>query len=406
MSTPIRIAHHVSLSGFGGVEQQFAAFAPRAATRAGVTQTAVACSKEIHPQHAPALAALADLAFEKKCCGVDIPQHPAALRRAWQRRITERQNADVALLWNRLGQQSRALDILGTRPALYWEHGSAWLYGEDAAKRDALARLPAAIANSEAARRMLELRWGYQAPVRVIPNGVRAPLAEAPRRRDNSRLLRLGVAGRLIPIKGIGLVLHALAELGRQGVEAHLAIAGDGPLKETLQAQATALGVADRVDFLGVVADMPAFFAGIDVFVHAALREPFGMVAAEAQAAGVPVVCAEVDGLPEVVADGRTGRCVTPTSDLERHAALGGENTGLPPVVYEPRADRIAAPKVCEPSDLAAAINELVSDATRYEAMSAAAIAHMRDRFNFDEHVDRVLDATREYVATGRLLPT
>ncbi|HET7313113.1 MAG TPA: hypothetical protein VFJ08_02055, partial [Salinisphaera sp.] len=161
VSEALRIAHYVSLSGFGGVEQQFAAFAPRAATRSGVGQTAVACSKEVHPQHAAALEVLSDLAFEKKCSGIEIPRWPRALRRAWSRRIVARQKCDVALLWNRLGQQSRMLDVLGPRRSLYWEHGSAWLYGEDEAKRDALSRLPAAIGNSHAARRMLQLRWRY-----------------------------------------------------------------------------------------------------------------------------------------------------------------------------------------------------------------------------------------------------
>ncbi|HET7315578.1 glycosyltransferase family 4 protein, partial [Salinisphaera sp.] len=244
----------------------------------------------------------------------------------------------------------------------------------------------------------------YTAPVRVIHNGVRAPIAAAPREIGDSRAPRLGLAGRLIAIKGACLALHALAVLRSRGIAATLSIAGDGPLRETLTAQARALEIADAVDFLGVVDNMPGFFRHIDVLLHPALREPFGMVAAEAQAAGVPVVCNAVDGLPEVVTDGETGLCVVPRGNLERHADLGGENAGLPPVVYRPDTDDVAPPRICEPDDLAAAVIELTADATRYRRMSAAALAHMQRSFDFDDHVDAVLATAREYADTGRLL--
>ncbi|WP_158583360.1 glycosyltransferase [Salinisphaera sp. Q1T1-3] len=403
MNRPIRIAHYVSLSGFGGVEQQFSAFAVRAARRAGVSQTAVACSREIHPHHAEALSQLDDWAFEKKWRGWTIPKRPRAWRRRWARHLVGTQQPDVALLWNRLGQQARAIELIGARRALYWEHGSAWLFGEDEAKRAALARMPAVIANSVAARRMLQLRWDYDGPVRVIPNGVRAPVANTSRTLLSDRPIRLGVAGRLIPIKGVVLALHTLARLTEQGVSATLSIAGDGPLRARLAAQAEQLGVQTRVHFAGVVDDMPGFFAGIDLLIHPALREPFGMVAAEAQAAGVPVVCSAVDGLPEVVADDVSGLCVPPVSDLTRHRALGGDNDGLPPVVYQPTTDRVAAPLICEPADLAGAVAALAGDPTRYHAMSEAALARMRAGFGFETHVEGVLAAAREYAETGTL---
>lgn len=402
----IRVAHYVSLSGFGGVEQQFAEFAARAARIAGIEQSVVACSRRVHAHHRTTLAAVDDWRFEKRIGPVGLARRPAALRRARYRWLARRLDPDIALLWNRLGQQQRVLDALGERRCLYWEHGSAWLAGEERAKAQVLARLPAVICNSFAARRMLELRWGYAGVARVCRNGMRAAaVAVQPKHLPRDRPLRLGVACRLVPIKATCLVLHTLAALCVRGVDALLDIAGDGPLRDALQVQAKTLGIEDRVRFLGVVHDMPAFFDAIDVLLHPALREPFGVVAAEAGAMGCPVVCTAVDGLPEVVAHDDTGLCVPATGDLARYRALGGDTEGLPPVVYVPAADRVQPPRVCEPETLAAAVIALTDDANRFARVSAAAIARTAECFDFDRHVADVLAAAREYAATGTLRP-
>ena len=405
-SVPLSLTHYVSLSGFGGVEQQFAAFVRRAAERQALDQSVVACSRRIHTLHREALAGVGHWRYEKKVCGFKLPQRPAQLRRVRYRWLARTLQPDVALLWNRLGEQARVLDVLGPRRCLYWEHGSAWLAGGVEAKRAVLDRLPAVICNSRAARRMLELHWQYRGVVRVCPNGMRSPqLAAAPRRRAADAPVRLGTASRLVPVKATCLAIHTLAALVERGVDAWLDIAGDGPLRGDLAALADALGVASRLRFRGVVADMAAFYEQIDLLLHPALREPFGVVAAEAAAAGCPVVCSAVDGLPEAVAHGHGGYCVPVTAGLERFRALGGSTDGLPPVVYDPVTDRIVTPRICEPAALADAVMRVIADPDRYARMSAAAIAHVRTAFDFDAHVDDVLAAASEYAATGTLAP-
>jgi len=402
MAGQLALSHYVSLSELGGVERQFRRFVSVARRRAGIKQSAVVCSKHVHAQNQDVLAQLSDHRVEKKVLGRALPRHPHALRNWRSHWIAQKHNPDVALLWNRLGQQERVLDALGPARCLYWEHGSAWLHGEDQAKRAVLARLPAVICNSFAAQRMLEARWDYQGVIRVCPNGVTIDRHVAARHRLPTPL-RLGVACRLVPIKGVSIALHTLGALIARGTDVRLDIAGDGPLREELEALAKRLGIDANVRFLGSVSDMSAFFADIDVFLHAALREPFGMVTAEAQAAGVPVVCTAIDGLPEVVVHGETGLCVPPTGDLARHEALDGHNEGLPPRVYLPTEDRVVEPRVCEPAALAAAISHLIADPDRYVAMSAAGIEHVAQSFDFDNHVDRVIAAAREYRASGTL---
>ncbi|MES1946582.1 group 1 glycosyl transferase [Salinisphaera sp. C84B14] len=402
----LRLTHYVSLSGFGGVEQQFVTFAARAARRHAVEQSVVVCSTKVHAHHRELLPNFEDWRYEKKLFGFKVGQHPAALRRMRYRWLGRRFKPDVALLWNRLDQQARVIDALGVRRCLYWEHGSAWLHGDDEARADVLSRVPAVICNSHAAKRMLQLRWGYQGAVRVCPNGMRnrhtvKDFKQLPR----DRALHIGVAGRLVPVKATCLALHTLAALHRRGIKAAMSIAGDGPLRAELEELARSLNVATHVRFLGVVKDMALFFSEIDLLLHPALREPFGVVVAEAGAMGCPVVCTAVDGLPEVVDHEQTGLCVAPTADLARYRELGGSSDGLPAAVYMPGHDMIDTPKVCEPQDLADAVESVTANAERFSAMSDRAMVRVAQRFNFDSHVDDVMNAVKEYHATGTLEP-
>jgi glycosyltransferase involved in cell wall biosynthesis len=130
--------------------------------------------------------------------------------------------------------------------------------------------------------------------------------------------------GGLIPRKGLDLVLEALA----MRPDCNLLIAGDGPLRATLEAQARRLGVAGRVRFLGEVAhaDLPGVYAAADVLVLASSREGWANVLLEAMACGTPVVATDVNGAGEVVrshAAGmlmsrRTPECLAETLDLLR----------------------------------------------------------------------------------------
>ena len=122
--------------------------------------------------------------------------------------------------------------------------------------------------------------------------------------------------GRLERLKGVEIAIRALALLrDRDHDDLRLIVLGedsrdgDESEKERLKAVASALGVRDRVDFLGSVAhhELPFFYAAADALVMPSYSESFGLVALEAQACGRPVVASGVSGLRSVVRDEVSG---------------------------------------------------------------------------------------------------
>ncbi len=125
----------------------------------------------------------------------------------------------------------------------------------------------------------------------------------------HSRPYILGI-GRVVPQKGFDLLLDAYARLVyRLPGAPDLIIAGDGPERERLEAQAEALGLSERVHLIGRADRTQAvrLFHGCEFFVLPSRQEPQGIVSLEAMACSKPVVAARVGGVPEIVLDGETG---------------------------------------------------------------------------------------------------
>jgi glycosyltransferase involved in cell wall biosynthesis len=394
------LAHLVSLSQAAGVEAHFTEFVALArSARPEWTQSWLAPTRALHPFFADRLhATLAHVVYAKYRWGVKLPSRPAAIR-AWHcRRELEAAGTDVLMIWNRSAKIGFVLDALGADRCIHWEHGAAWDAGHDADRRRYFRRVTLAIANSTASARVLQLLWDYSGALRVCRNALRPSLlpAAAVAKSHPKGAVTLGVAARLYPVKGVALTLHALPLLVARGLEVRLEIAGDGPERERLEALARRLGVAERVCFHGAVRDMREFYSKVDCMVHAPLTEAFGLVAVEAAAHGCPVIAAAIDGLPEAVADGVTGHCVAPTLPLADYAGLGGSLAGIPRLVYEPRSDALVEPPLVDPAALAAAVAAVFADARSYEALSAAASAHVLASPSFARHVDDVLAVVDE----------
>ncbi|GIW71922.1 MAG: glycosyl transferase [Planctomycetota bacterium] len=171
----------------------------------------------------------------------------------------------------------------------------------------------AVVVLSPAQRRELvgELRVVPRRRARVIPLGLElAPYRAAAAERAALRAA-LGLApstaligwfGRLVPIKRGELALQALALLVRGGVDAVLAVAGEGPERPRLERLACSLGLGPRVRWLGVRRPLAPWYGALDALLVTSRNEGTPLVVIEALAAGLPVVATAVGGLPDLAA--------------------------------------------------------------------------------------------------------
>ncbi|MBA2354461.1 MAG: glycosyltransferase, partial [Acidobacteria bacterium] len=146
----------------------------------------------------------------------------------------------------------------------------------------------------------------------------------------------VGTVTRLMPAKGNRYLIEAVRPIVEQVSAAHVYIAGEGELQGDLEAQARALGVSDRVHFIGFQRDVARTLSALDVVVFPSLWEGTPLTSFEALAMGKPIVSTDADGLRDILSDGvdavmvprESGRALADAvialeADPGRRAALG-----------------------------------------------------------------------------------
>jgi len=213
--------------------------------------------------------------------------------------------------------------------------------------------VPVAIA--EEVRVSIQKVYGYTNPP-LIPNGIPTDeYAPDPDKRVQWRQAHgiephatlLTHVGRFAPPKNHALLVEAFAQV-HSDAPLYLLLVGAGELEDAVREQVAGLGLESRVRFLGIRADVADILRASDVFVLSSRWEGNPMSVMEAMAAGLPVVSTAVGGVPELVQEGATGRLVP------------SEDAGA----------------------LAQAMQALVDDPARRQAMGAAARQHAVARFD------------------------
>lgn len=189
------------------------------------------------------------------------------------------------------------------------EYSDKW-YGEALVLERRLARLTdAAIAVSDAVACHVHAQIGLRPT--VLENGVELRRVRGGNRFAGRALLGVpqdvrvvGLVGRICMQKGVDTFVEAAVRLCPRLTEAHFVVVGDKEdreLAECLRQRIEAAGFSDRITFTAHTEAMADVYAALDLLVAPSRWEGFGLVAAEAMAADVPVVASDVGGLPGVI---------------------------------------------------------------------------------------------------------
>ena len=199
--------------------------------------------------------------------------------------------------------------------------------------------------------------------IEVIYNGI-DPGARVSDPQTRSARARLGVpdhafvvgtAGRLDPVKNLGLLLEAHALTRERVTDAHVVIVGDGPERATLEQRAAGLGLLGSVTFTGYRADVRSLMPAFNVYVNCSTYEGVSLTILEAMAAALPVVATAVGGNPEVIIDQETGYLVPSQAGAISEAIVG--------LAHQPRVRR------------------QLGDAGRFRVLRHFALARMVDQY-------------------------
>jgi glycosyltransferase involved in cell wall biosynthesis len=167
----------------------------------------------------------------------------------------------------------------------------------------------------------------------------------------------IGIVATLRSWKGHRFLLEALARMARPDVL--LVVVGDGPVREATERQAAALGIGDRVRFVGNQRDVAPWLHALDLFcLPSYANEGVPQALAQAMACALPVVTTPVGSIEELVADGRTGILVPPS----------------------------------DPQALSRALGALLDDPARARSLGAAALQHAREHLGEETMVGAMIE--------------
>jgi colanic acid/amylovoran biosynthesis glycosyltransferase len=161
---------------------------------------------------------------------------------------------------------------------------------------------------------MMLVDEGHWEKIHVVRCGLDLNGFPPNRRASRSGVTEILTVGRLVSVKGHGVLLEAIARLAESGESVTATFVGDGPRRAALEQLARQLGIADRVSFAGRVGqdDIGRYYEDADVFCLPSFSEGLPVVLLEAMAAGLPVVASRIAGIPELIEHGRSGLLVPP----------------------------------------------------------------------------------------------
>ena len=209
----------------------------------------------------------------------------------------------------------------------------------------------------------------------------------------------MGSVGRLDTPKNFAVFVESAALLLPKNPNLVFMLIGGGPLEAELSERMQTLGIAHRFIMTGWRSDARQLIQAFDIFVSTSLQESFGNVLIEAGHAGIPVIAPAVDGIPEAVADRKTGLLLTPTEPATRPRA----SLATPMPKFSLRASTLVSPLSLDPKILAEAIAHLLERPDLRQQYGYAGQIQAQERFSLERYIAELESI---YLNTGMAMHT
>ena len=225
---------------------------------------------------------------------------------------------NITHLHNHIAKSSCTVAMLASAlsgiPYSFTLHGPDIFYAPEHWRLDAKiarARFVACISHFARAQAMLFSDQSDWHKLKIVHCGVEPARYDTDGPRDGNHLL---FVGRLAAVKGVPVLLQALARARQSLPDLRLTLVGDGPDRAALTAEVAALDLGDAVDFAGYrsQSEVAALLAYSDCLVLPSFAEGVPVVLMEAMAARLPIIATRVGGVAELVEDGVSGQLVAP----------------------------------------------------------------------------------------------
>jgi glycosyltransferase involved in cell wall biosynthesis len=286
------------------------------------------------------------------------------------------------------------LFLLPVRKLILHERGTIWNFPSS---RGILLRFVAwkahlILANSNATKTMLQRKFHIShGKIRVLHNGINTKIKCSKKKStcNQSPIFRVGFIGRLDTPKGAHVLIDAMQYMTDCKIE--LIIAGEGILKSALEKQAHNL---ENVSFIGRVENPYSFLSGLDLLVVPSIREPLGNVCLEAGLCKLPVLAANIDGIPEIIENKVSGELITPTQVITLKVL--NKAVPLPEFVVDPLTQALLLPKQIDPQILGNKIITLSNSHVLLQKYGDQLYNKVIGYFNMDRYTSELYDIYSE----------
>jgi glycosyltransferase involved in cell wall biosynthesis len=325
----IQVSHFIGLSGVGGVQRNFVEYINHQATPGSELSHKVYSLGRIDSQY-KILAEVHDIKKLKNLLSLILD-------------IISRNR--IVHFYNNLTSLKVAILLLflPVRNLIMHERGTIWNfpYSHRIFLQFIAWKAHLILANSNATKTMLEKRFNISNnKIRVIHNGINTDIKCTKKYllKDSCLKFCIGFIGRLDTPKGVHVLIDAMKYLVNDKIE--LVIAGDGALSDILKEQAKGF---KNISFVGRISEPYNFLSGLDLLVVPSIREPLGNVCLEAGLCKIPVLAANIDGIPEIIKDKLTGELIDATEEISIDSPAGA--VPLPKFVISPVTKQLRVPK-------------------------------------------------------------